>query len=180
MAFVAAILRDVASVVRPSGLAGLEVRDEADSINALIPEIKAAGANAIVAVVHQGGSTPEPFDAPACQQLGGDIVEVAKRLDPAVDLLISAHSHQGYLCRVGRLPVTQGASYGHLLTQLTLEVTPGTHEVTRVEARNLLADPARYAPDEKLAALQGEIEARSAVVLARPIARLAAPKCVAK
>lgn len=174
VAFVAAILRDVASVVRPSGLAGLEVRDEADSINALIPEIKAAGANAIVAVVHQGGSTPEPFDKPACQQLGGEIVDVAKRLDPAVDLLLSAHSHQGYLCQVGKLPVTQGSSYGHLLTQLTLDVTPGTHKVTRVEARNLLADPARYAPDEKLAALQGEIEARSNAVLARPIARLAA------
>ncbi|QIH06292.1 MULTISPECIES: bifunctional metallophosphatase/5'-nucleotidase [unclassified Pseudomonas] len=174
VAFVGAVLRDVASVVSAKGMRGLQVADEADSINKLIPELKAQGANAIVAVVHQGGSTPEPFDKPDCSQLGGDIVDVAKRLDPAVDVLISAHSHQGYLCKVGPLLVTQGNSYGHLLTHLTLQVTPGQHRVTGIQALNLVADPARYPQDPALARLQQDVEARSNQVLLKPVGAIAA------
>ncbi|UMZ13080.1 bifunctional metallophosphatase/5'-nucleotidase [Pseudomonas sp. MPFS] len=174
VAFVGAVLRDVASVVSTKGMRGLQVADEADSINKLIPELKAQGANAIVAVVHQGGSTPEPFDKPDCSQLGGDIVDVAKRLDPAVDVLISAHSHQGYLCKVGPLLVTQGNAYGHLLTHLTLQVTPGQHRVTGIQALNLVADPARYPQDPALARLQQDVEARSNQVLLKPVGAIAA------
>ncbi|KAF1032596.1 MAG: Endonuclease YhcR [Pseudomonas sp.] len=173
VAFVGAVLRDVASVVSAKGMQGLSVQDEADSINKLIPELNAQGANAIVAVIHQGGSTPEPFDQPDCQHLSGDIIDVAKRLDPAVDVLISAHSHQGYLCKVGPLLVTQASSFGHLLTHLTLDVTPGEHHVTRIQAVNLLADPAKYPADPKLAALQQEVEARSDTVLLKPVGAIA-------
>lgn len=175
VAFVGAVLHDVASVVSAKGMRGLKVEDEADSINRLIPELNAQGVNAIVAVVHQGGGTPEPYDKPDCQQLGGDIVEVAKRLDPAVDVLISAHSHQGYLCKVGPLLVTQGGSYGRLLTHLTLDVTPGKHQVTRIQASNLLADPAQYPVDETMAELQRQVEARSNQILLKPVGAIAVP-----
>lgn len=175
VAFVGAVLRGVAKVVSVRGMQGLKATDEADAINAVIPELKAQGVNAIVAVVHQGGETPEPYDKPDCQQLSGDIIDVAKRLDPAVDVLISAHSHQGYLCKVGKLLVTQGSSYGHLLTHLTLEVTPGTHQVTAIQAQNLLADPGKYQPDAKMAALLQQVEARSNAVLLRPVGTPGAP-----
>lgn len=173
VAFVGAVLRDVASVVSAKGMQGLSVQDEADAINKLIPELHAQGANANVAVVHQGGSTPEAFDQQDCQHLSGDIVDVAKRLDPAVDVLISAHSHQGYLCKVGPLLVTQGSSFGHFLTHLTLDVTPGQHHVTRIQSTNLLADPSQYPADPKLAALQHEVETRSDAVLLKPIGAIA-------
>ncbi|WP_287810542.1 bifunctional metallophosphatase/5'-nucleotidase [Pseudomonas sp.] len=175
VAFVGAVLHDVAKVVSAKGMQGLKATDEADAINAVIPQLKAQGVNAIVAVVHQGGNTPEPFDQPNCSHLQGDIVDVAQRLDPAVDVLISAHSHQGYLCKVGNLLVTQGSSYGHLLTHLTLEVTPGTHQVTAIEAQNLLVDPRKYHPDARMAALQQEVEARSNTVLLRPVGTPGAP-----
>lgn len=174
IAFVGAVLRDVASVVSAKGMQGLSVEDEAESINRLIPELNQQGVNAIVAVVHQGGSTPEPYDKQDCSQLSGDIVDVAKRLDPAVDVLISGHSHQGYLCKVGSLLVTQGSAYGHLMTHLTLEVTPGQHRVTSIHATNLLADPAQYPVDPQMLALQRELEARSNNVLLKPVGAIAA------
>ncbi|AIZ35705.1 5'-nucleotidase [Pseudomonas parafulva] len=175
IAFVGAVLRDVAQVVSAKGMQGLQASDEAEAINRVIPDLKAQGVNAIVAMVHQGGSTPEAFDQSDCSQLKGDIVEVAQRLDPAVDALLTAHTHQGYLCKVGKLSVSQGGSYGHLLTQLTLRVTPGTHAVTAVTAHNLLADPQRYPQNAKLAALEQEVEARSAAVLEAPAGRIAVP-----
>jgi 5'-nucleotidase len=173
IAFVGAVLQDVAQMVRADGLRGLQTVDEADAINRLVPELQAQGVNAIVAIIHQGGQTSEAFDQPDCQHLQGPIVEVARRLDPAVDVLISGHSHQGYLCNVGPLLVTQGGSYGHLLTELTLQVTPGTHRVTARKARNLLADPQAYTPDPLLTAWVQALEVQSATTLSRPSGRLA-------
>ncbi|WP_311969830.1 bifunctional metallophosphatase/5'-nucleotidase [Pseudomonas baltica] len=175
VAFVGAVLRDVAQIVSPKAMQGLQATDEADAINRVIPELLAQGVNAIIAVIHQGGSTPERFDQSDCSQLSGAIIDVAQRLDPAVDALLSGHSHQGYLCKVGHLSVTQGSSYGHLLTRLTLQVTPGAHHVTAVTASNLLADPQHYTPDAKMAALQHEVEARSDAILLQPAGRIAVP-----
>lgn len=175
IAFVGAVLRDVAQIVSAKGMQDLQASDEADAINRVIPELKAQGVNAIVAMVHQGGNTPETFDHTDCSQLKGDIVDVAQRLDPAVDALLTAHTHQGYLCKVGKLSVSQGGSYGHLLTQVTLHVTPGKHEVTAVSARNLLADTQQYPQNPKLTALQQEVEARSNAVLLKPAGRIAVP-----
>jgi 5'-nucleotidase len=176
IAFVGAVLRDVAQIVSANGMKGLKAIDEADAINKVIPELKAQGVNAIIALVHQGGSTPERFNQPDCSHLSGDIVDIAQRLDPAVDALLSAHTHQGYLCKVGRLSVTQGSSYGHLLTRLTLQVTPGEHHVTGVSVDNLLVDPERYAPNAKMEALEQEVEARSNAVLLQPAGRIAVPQ----
>ena len=39
----------------PTGVAGLEFRDEAQTVNALVPELRAQGVEAIVVLVHQGG-----------------------------------------------------------------------------------------------------------------------------
>lgn len=175
VAFVGAVLRDVSDVVSAAGMKGLRATDEAEAINRLVPELKAQGVDAIVAVVHQGGGTPEPFDQADCSQLKGPIVEVAQRLDPAVNALLSAHSHQGYLCKVGHLLVTQGGSYGHLLTRLTLTIDPRAHRVTAITAANLPVDPQRYAPNPALAALQQEVEARSDKVLKAPAGRIAVP-----
>lgn len=175
IAFVGAVLRDVDRVVSAKGMQGLKAIDEATAINRLVPVLKAQGVNAIIAMVHQGGSTPQAFDQPECSQLSGDIVEIAQHLDPAVDALLSAHSHQGYLCRVGQLLVTQGGSYGHLLTHLTLQVTPGEHRVVSIRASNLLADPRRYPQDPAMAALQRAVETRSQAILSQPAGRIAVP-----
>lgn len=175
IAFIGAQVEDLAAVVSPSSMVGIRVTDEADAINAFIPAIKKQGADMIVAVVHQGGNTISAFDQPDCTNLEGGIVDIAERLDPAIDLLLSAHTHEAYLCRVGDLPVTQAASYGRLVTHLTLMFDPVKKAVIDVQARNLIVDPEKYAPDEKILAWQQGIEARSRQILERPIARIGAP-----
>ncbi|MDD2047892.1 bifunctional metallophosphatase/5'-nucleotidase [Pseudomonas putida] len=172
IAFVGAVPADLSAHVTPQGIAGLEVISEAEGINRVIPEIKAQGVNAIVAVVHQGGHTSEAFDEANCSKLRGDITEVARLLDPAVDALISGHTHQAYQCKIGNLHVTQSGDYGHFITHLTLDLTPGQHRVTHVTARNLLADPTHYQPNASLARLASEVQARSLEKLAQPIARI--------
>ena len=67
------MLRNVGAAVSKKGMQGLEAHDEADSINRLVFGLIAQGANAIVAVVHQGGQTPERFNQPDCCQLSSDM-----------------------------------------------------------------------------------------------------------
>lgn len=174
IAFVGAVTADLPYLVPRSSMQGLHILDEAEAINAQIPVLERQGADAIIAVVHSGGRTAAAFDRPDCSDLSGDIVGVARRLDPQVDLLISAHTHEGYLCRVGSLPVTQAASYGRLLTHLTLRIDPASRQVLGVEARNLVVDPQRYPGSAEVTALKQAIEQRGRETLGRPMARLGA------
>lgn len=174
IAFVGATLRDVGNYVSATSMQGLSTIDEAQAINAVLPELRQQKVDAIVAVIHQGGATPERFDQQDCSQLKGAVVDIAKRLDPEIKVVVTAHTHEGYLCRVGDKLVTQGASYGRLLTQLTLTVDTTRHQLLDVKANNLVVDAARYSASPEVAPLLAEVEARSQAQLNKPVARLAA------
>lgn len=174
IAFVGATLRDVDNYVSASSMDGLYTLDEAEAINALLPELRQQKVDAVIAVIHQGGKTPERFDQQDCSQLSGDVVEVAKRLDPQIKVVVTAHTHEGYLCRLGDKLITQGASFGRLLTQLTLTVDTDKHQLLDVKARNLVIDAQRYSATAEVAPLLAEVQSRSQAQLGKPVARLAA------
>ncbi len=60
-------------------------------------------------VVNEGGATAAggPND---CIGLGGRIVDIVNALDPAVDLVLSGHSHELYNCEVNGIPVSSAAA----------------------------------------------------------------------
>jgi 5'-nucleotidase len=180
IAFIGAVLKNTPGMVSAKGVTGLRFIDEADAINRWVPEIKAQGVSAIVVVIHQGGETPEPFDKQACSQLSGPIVDIVKRLDPAIRLVITAHTHQGYTCDVAGRTVTQGASYGHMLTRIQLSIDPHADglsgKMKAIQAENVLMDPQQYVPDPALLALVQQLKRRSDALLSKPIARLAVPR----
>ena len=62
IAFIGLTLEGTPNIVTPSGVAGYDFLDEAETINALVPEIKAKGAETIVVLIHEGGDP----DAIAC------------------------------------------------------------------------------------------------------------------
>ncbi|PTA67350.1 bifunctional metallophosphatase/5'-nucleotidase [Deinococcus arcticus] len=158
IAFVGAVLKDTPTVVTPSGVAGLRFADEVASINAAIPAIKRMGADAIVALVHQGGTARDTFDIVDCTTLSGPIVDIAKGLDPAVSAIMTGHTHRGYNCRVpdpNGTPrvVIQGDALGHLLQRLDLTVDLRTNRVLAVKASNVVVDAANTAKDPAMTAL---------------------------
>jgi 5'-nucleotidase len=173
IAFVGAVLRNVSAYVSTQSMNGLYTIDEADAINAQLPELHRQGVDAVVVVIHQGGETPERFDQTDCSQLSGDIVEVTNRLAPEIKVVVTGHTHQGYVCRLGERLVTQGSSFARLLTHLTLTVDPVKHQLLGAKAQNIVVDPKRYPPSPEIAALQEKVEARSHAQLSKPIARMA-------
>ncbi|HEY3300706.1 MAG TPA: bifunctional metallophosphatase/5'-nucleotidase [Methylophilaceae bacterium] len=106
VAFIGMTLKDTPTIVTPSGVAGLAFNDEAATVNALVPKLRAQGIESIVVLVHQGGfqsagSTGNVgSDINGCDSdlVGSDIAKIVSQLDDAVDLVVSGHSHAAYNC----------------------------------------------------------------------------------
>ncbi|HAT29400.1 MAG TPA: bifunctional metallophosphatase/5'-nucleotidase, partial [Janthinobacterium sp.] len=177
---IGAVLKDIAPVALASGIAGLDFGDEADAINAVLPQLRAQGVGVFVVLIHQGGHTSDYFDEPDCSHLQGPIVDVVKRLDPAIRLIVSGHTHKGYTCRVDGRVVTEADMGGHVLSRITLRVDPASNSVREVSARNIVMTPGAYPADPKADAFLAQVRGRSVAVLGRPVARIAAASVARK
>lgn len=172
------------------GVAGLEFKDEVATAKALVPVLRAKGVNAIIVLIHQGGvPTLEQWQADngqtysvnpsyrwACEggtfdkTLTGDspILSIAENLDPAIDIVISEHTHQPCVCNVPdptgqqRL-VTSASSFGRLFTETDLKYDTSTNDILRasVGGTNMVVTrDVRPAPGEtKLIATYKELVA---------------------
>jgi 5'-nucleotidase len=165
--FVGMTLKDTPAIVVPTGVAGLEFRDEAATVNALVPRLRAEGIEAIVVLVHEGGvQTGSLSDINQCEgaMAGAPIGRIVARLDDAVDLVISGHTHAPYVCRLpnakGRLvTVTSASAFGRVLTDIDLMLDPKTRDVVAVAATNRLVDRREPPPDPTVAGIVKGYEA---------------------
>ena len=173
--FIGAVLRDTPMMAASEHVKGLEFMDEADAINSHIPALKALGVKVFVVLIHEGGTTTEAYDQESCSQLKGPIVDIVKRLDPAIRLIVSGHSHSGFLCKVDGRTVTQAQMYGHLLTRIALTIDGDSHEVSNISARNIVMAASEAPVPLALSALMTKARDGSRAAMSRPVARLAVP-----
>jgi 5'-nucleotidase len=165
--FIGLTLKGTPNLVSPPGVAGLEFKDEAETVNALVPELKSRGVEAIVVLIHEGGFPTGDYNA--CPGISGPIVEIVKKLDKAVDVVVSGHTHQAYICEIDGRLVTSGDKYGTIVTTIDLTLDPATRDVVSARADNVIVRTGLYAADPEQTAL---LEAYDKV--AGPIANRAA------
>ncbi len=200
LGFIGMTLRNTPAMVSPSGVAGLRFVDEAATANALVPQLKAQGVSAIVVLLHQGGEVPgAPLDESRCDGLSGDIVPILRRLDPAIDVVVSGHTHRAYLCDHAQVDpsrpflLTSAGQYGTLLTDIDLTIDPQARRVVARSARNLVvqggegfiaANGRRVEPTARVPSFERHAEidrlvaryaAAAAPLAERPVGRLAGP-----
>jgi 5'-nucleotidase len=172
VALIGVVTRTTSTLVAPQGIEDVTFLDEADAVNAYVPELQKMGVQAIAVLVHEGGRVGNaPPPAPAydgCNTLTGPILDINNRIDPAVDLIISAHSHQAYNCLLPdgsgtpRL-VTQAGYYGRLVTDVRLTVDRATGDVDRAATYRATNVPVtRTAPDAAVQKIVDHWNARSA------------------
>src|SRR4051812_40306700 len=134
VAFIGLTLKGTPGLVSPVGVAGLEFRDEASTVNALIPELKARGVEAVVVLIHEGGIPTGDYDE--CPGISGPIVDIVKKFDRAVDVVVTGHTHRAYVCQIDGRLVTSGDKYGTLVTAIDLKLDPVTRDVISARADN--------------------------------------------
>ena len=153
VAFIGMTLKATPTIVTPTGVAGLEFRDEAQTVNALVPELRAQGIESIVVLIHEGGfqtGTLGDINGCAGNLAGSAIAGVVSKFDNAVDLVISGHTHAAYNCSLpnatGRtIPVSSSSAFGRVLTDIDVTIDPSTRDITKAVATNRLVvrnDPA--------------------------------------
>lgn len=134
--FIGLTLKGTDQIVDPTGIAGVEFRDEASTINARAAELKAQGVNTIVVLIHEGGYAKARLNEKTCPGLTGDILPILDRLDPSIDVVASAHTHQPYVCTYRSFLLTSAASYGRLVTDIDLTLDRKTGRVLTKSAVN--------------------------------------------
>jgi 5'-nucleotidase len=123
--------------VTPSGVAGVNFLDEANTVNALIPELKKKGIETIVVLIHEGGvQNPSSSPINSCVGISGPIVDIVNNFDDEVDVVISGHTHQPYNCVIDGKLVTSAFSFGRLVTKIDLTINRATGEVATMVADN--------------------------------------------
>ena len=172
VAFIGMTLEGTPNIVSPSGVAGLDFLDEADTVNALVPELRRRGVEAIVVMIHEGGF-PATFDINGCAGVSGPIVDIVNRLDDEVDLVISGHTHQPYVCNIDGKPVTSAYSFGRVVTDIDMTVDRAKKDVTSVRINNTIVTR-DVAEDPAITSLITRYDAIAAPIANREIGTITA------
>jgi 5'-nucleotidase len=151
VAFIGLTRKGTPDIVSPVSVAGLEFRDEADTVNALVPALKARGVEAIVVLIHEGGFPTGDYNE--CPAISGPIVDIVKKFDKAVDVVISGHTHRAYVCKIDGRLVTSGDKYGTIVTTIDLKLDSITRDVISARADNVIVRTGADAGDAEQTAL---------------------------
>ncbi|MEQ7873031.1 bifunctional metallophosphatase/5'-nucleotidase [Sphingomonas sp. ASV193] len=176
--FIGMTLKGTGNLVTPSGVKGLTFADEAATANALVPMLKAEGADTIVLLIHQGGKTPTFTEGKGCAGLSGDIIPIVQKLDPAIATVISGHTHWAYVCQAeeagstGNRLLTSAGKYGGFVTDIRLHFDPATHALVSNFAMNVTVGTG--AEDGKVKAIVDRYVAAAAPLANRVVGRLSA------
>jgi 5'-nucleotidase len=173
VAFIGLTLKDTPNIVVPAGVAGLRFADEAGTVNALVPELRRQGIEAIVLLIHEGGFPSGDYNE--CPGLSGPIVEIVKKLDRAVDVVVSGHTHRAYNCRLDGRLVTSADKYGTVVSEIDLVIDRRTRDVIDAKAENVIVRPERFAKNSTLDAFVAAYEFLAAPRAKRVVGRIAAP-----
>lgn len=139
---IGAVTRTTPGIVSPSGIVGLTFTDEADAVNRAARRLKAQGVRVVVLTIHEGGELGAvqqrgDWNDATCPDAHGPIFEIARRLTRDVDVIFSAHTHQGYRCIVDGRVIIQGTSYGRGLSVVDLAIDPQSRRVLPALTRSI-------------------------------------------
>ncbi|MBL1081745.1 bifunctional metallophosphatase/5'-nucleotidase [Streptomyces actinomycinicus] len=184
--FIGVTLEGTPGVVSADGVKGLQFKDEVETINKYAKVLQRQGVRSIVALIHEGGfpaSGAYNYDcdsAGAGSGVSGPIVDIAKNVTPAVDALVTGHTHSAYVCDIpdpsGRpRMVTSAASFGRLYTDTTLTYDRYTGDIARTAVKSANRVVTRDVPKaQDMTDLIGRWNTLAAPIGNRPIGYISA------
>jgi 2',3'-cyclic-nucleotide 2'-phosphodiesterase (5'-nucleotidase family) len=130
VAFIGATTVTTPTVVEQGAVEGLEFLDEAEAVNSYVPELKRRGVEAMVLLIHEGGTQDRfPFGT-----ISPRIADVTRALDPEVDLVMAGHSHTALNSRVDGRLVVQASSFGRAFEDVRITLDYRTKDIAAASA----------------------------------------------
>jgi 5'-nucleotidase len=108
--------------------------DLSDAVNRYVPALQRQGVQAIVVLAH-AGAFQQGDDA------AGEVVDEARQMDPAVDVVVAGHTHSRLNLDVDGKLVVEALSYGVAFDRVTITVDRATGDVVDKSA---LVMPTRH------------------------------------
>ncbi|TDB85343.1 bifunctional metallophosphatase/5'-nucleotidase [Actinomadura sp. KC216] len=153
--FIGVVTKTTPSIVTAEGIKDLDFVDEVAAANRAARELKRRHVRAMVLLVHEGDQVKDGSRPDECGVQPGAGSRIAKDADPEIDVVLSGHSHQQYICSVQdpngepRL-FSSGSSFGRVITEVNLKVNRRTGDIVRssmkgdnhVVTRDIAPDPA--------------------------------------
>ncbi|WP_344957305.1 bifunctional metallophosphatase/5'-nucleotidase [Actinomadura miaoliensis] len=178
--FIGVVTRTTPTIVTPSGIQGLKFDDEVAAANRAAAELKRRGVRAMVLLVHEGDQAPSGQRPDACGVVPGAGTRIARDADPEIDVVLSGHTHQQYVCKVTdpkgqpRL-YSSGSSFGRVVTQVDFRVDRRTRDVVRSSLKGDNHVVTRdVPPDPEIDQFVKTWKERVAPVANKPIGRITA------
>jgi 5'-nucleotidase len=129
--FIGLTFQGTPTAVSASGVAGLEFKEESVVINQYAAQLKANGVNAVVVLIHQGGQTmATTINDKTCPGFSGDITTIVDKLSADVDVIVSGHTHQEYVCNYAaktakkNILLTSTGYYGGAVSAVDMVLQP--------------------------------------------------------
>ena len=146
--FIGMTLEGTPDIVPPSVSQSFRFLDEAETANRYVRRLRRRGVQAIVVLLHEGGSATRPALPNDCPGLSGPLEEIVRHTSREVDLFLTGHTHNAYNCVIDRRRVTSAASFGRLITRIELTLDRRRNDVVRARARNwVVGQDVMRAPD---------------------------------
>lgn len=140
--FIGLTLKGTATLVSPAMTRGYRFTDEADAANRLARDLVTQGADTVVLLIHEGARVDPTQNLTGCPMLTGPVLPIVERLDPAISLVVSGHTHMSYICRMdppGGTPrlLSSAGRYGSFVTDIRLTWDPANRRVIDITAINV-------------------------------------------
>ncbi|HOB90764.1 MAG: 5'-nucleotidase C-terminal domain-containing protein [Bacillota bacterium] len=164
VAFICVITEELPASVTPAGIQGLKVIDPVEVINTYAEIVRDRGVEAIVVLAHEGGYVS------SSGEIVGPIAKLAHGIDDSVDVIISAHTHQGYVGYIDGKLVTQAYSNGTAFVDIDLLIDRATGDVVSSTAELVTVWSDMRPPDPRIEALIDRYRPLVEALVNRPVA----------
>jgi 2',3'-cyclic-nucleotide 2'-phosphodiesterase (5'-nucleotidase family) len=176
--FIGMTLEGTPELVAQSGIVGLTFQDEVEAANKAVKRLKRHGVKTIIVLLHEGGLQTGTFNG--CTGISGPIVNIAQNLDAEIDMVVSGHTHQPYVCNIPdpkgqpRL-VTSASSFGRVVTESWLTINTRSGQVDRAKSMSTNHLVVRtVAPDAAQTAIIAKWKAKSGPIANRVVGSITA------
>ncbi|OIK16324.1 2',3'-cyclic-nucleotide 2'-phosphodiesterase [Bacillus sp. MUM 116] len=140
--FIGVVTTETPTIVTPKGVEGVKFTDEVEAINKYAKELTDKGIKTIVVLAHDPGTSNTDGS-----NATGKVVDMAKAIDPEVDVIYGAHDHKYLNTKVDNKLLVQSWSYGTAFSDIDLTIDPVTQDIIEEKAEVVDTLHSKITPD---------------------------------